>query len=132
VPEPSFLENKHTEPLKTTVVPLPVKVSYIISDIDKALAFEWIALGIDRGKVQLSFILLVQQPPALQAFLEAQGVPCTVLYYRNKKDLPLLLGKVYRLLRAQKPDAVHCHLLYGALVGLTAARITTIVTFLKV
>jgi len=33
---------------------------------------------------------------------------------------------VYRQLRKTKPDVVHCHLLYGSLIGLTAAKLAGI------
>lgn len=98
-----------------------IKVAYIISDIDKALAFEWIAEGLSKSKFSLSFILIVQKPAQLEQFLIEKGVPCHVFYYRSKQDFPKILWKVFSLLKRTKPDLIHCHLLYGSLIGLTAA-----------
>lgn len=99
---------------------------YIISDIDKALAFEWIAEKINASRVEISFVLIIQKPSALEKFLRERDIPVYTFYYRNKKDLPLIFLKLYRLLKRLKPDAVHCHLLYASLLGLTASRIAGI------
>ncbi|XZF13814.1 glycosyltransferase family 4 protein [Chitinophagaceae bacterium MMS25-I14] len=99
------------------------KITYIISDIDKALAFEWIAQYLDRSRFQLNFILILQQPSVLETFLQQQGITCHSFYYKSKKDFPRILPQVYKLLRQFRPQTVHCHLLYGSLLGLTAARI---------
>jgi glycosyltransferase involved in cell wall biosynthesis len=100
------------------------KVTYIISDIDKALAFEWIAAGINKEKFELRFILLLQKPAELEKFLIARNIPCEVFYYSSKKSLPGILMKVYRSLIKNKPDVVHAHLLTGSLIGLSAAKLS--------
>lgn len=102
------------------------KICYIISDINKALAFEWIAKNLNHEKFQLSFVLLLQEPSELEKFLKHNNISCTVFYYTTKKDLPTVLWKVYQLLKKQKPEIVHCHLLYGSLIGLTAAKLAGI------
>lgn len=102
------------------------KIIYIISDIDKALAFEWIAERINASLIEISFVLIIQKPSALEKFLREKNIPVYTFYYRNKKELPLIFLKLYRLLKRLKPDAVHCHLLYASLLGLTASRIAGI------
>lgn len=99
-----------------------MNVTYIISDINKALAFEWIATRIDRQRFRLSFILILNGPAELETFLKAHAVPCHCFYYGSKRDLIKILWQVYVLLCKWKPEVVHCHLLYGALIGLTAAK----------
>ncbi len=98
-----------------------MNVTYIISDIDKALAFEWIAEYVDPSKFKLNFILILQKPAELEKFLSARNLEVQTYYYHSKKDFPRILFKVYRCLKKNNSDAVHCHLLYGSLVGLTAA-----------
>lgn len=98
-----------------------VKVSYIISDIDKALAFEWIAEYLDKSSFQLSFILILQKPAALESFLNSRNIAYHSFYYQAKKDFPRIFWQVFKLLKIHKPDVVHCHLLYGSVIGLTAA-----------
>ena len=102
------------------------KIIYIISDIDKALAFEWIAEKINASLIEISFVLIIQKPSALEKFLREKNIPVYTFYYRNKKDFPLIFLKLYRLLKRLKPDTVHCHLLYASLLGLTASRIAGI------
>lgn len=97
------------------------KVTYIISNIDKALAFEWIAEKTKKSVIELSFILIVQKPAILENFLKEHKVPVHTFYYSSKKDLPLVFWKLYRVLKALKPDIVHCHLFYASVIGLTAA-----------
>lgn len=97
------------------------KLTYIISDIDKALAFEWIAEKLDHSTINLSFILIIQKSSKLEFFLKQLDIPVYCFYYRSKKDFPFIFPRLYILLKRLNPDAVHCHLLYGSLLGLTAA-----------
>ena len=106
-----------TEPRK------PVRVTVIISDIDKAVGFEWLATNIDRDRFQLSFILLNNKPSYLAKFLEGENVPCYELKLGTRKNLPLLLLKVARILRRIRPDVVHTHMYAANVVGQTAASI---------
>ena len=103
-----------------------LKICYIISDIDKALAFEWIADGLDTKKFELHFILILPQPSFLSLYLKQKGVSCQNFYYTGKADMPRLLWQVLKKLIKVKPAIVHCHLLYGSLLGLTAAKLAGI------
>jgi hypothetical protein len=62
------------------------KIVYIISDIDKSLAFEWLATGIDKEQFDLSFILLNPGASHLEEFLIQQNIPVRSLRCRGKKD----------------------------------------------
>jgi len=96
------------------------RITYIISDIDKALAFEWIVRGLQKD-FELSFILILEKPANLEIFLKENNIPVYTFYYSRKKDFPGILLKLTRLLVRLKPGVVHCHLLYASLIGLTAA-----------
>lgn len=100
---------------------MSTKVTYIISNIDKAIAFEWIVEKIDREKIELSFILLNPKPSYLFRYLEEHQIEAYELPYRGKKDLPLTTLKCVRLLHKIRPAAVHCHLFDANMAGLTAA-----------
>ena len=52
-----------------------VKVVYIISYIDKAIGFEWVADNLNRDKFELSFILLNDTPSYLAKYLNKIGTP---------------------------------------------------------
>lgn len=96
------------------------KLTYVVSDIDKALAFEWIAERINRSRIELSFILILQRPSQLETFLKDQKIPVYCFYYANKAGLMITLFRVYLRLKSLKSEIIHCHLLYGSMIGLTA------------
>jgi glycosyltransferase involved in cell wall biosynthesis len=95
---------------------------YIISDIDKALAFEWIATRIDRTRYRLSFVLLNPGDSALERFLTEQGIEVYRISAASKQQWPLALWRLYRFLRARRTDIVHCHLFTASILGLMAAK----------
>jgi glycosyltransferase involved in cell wall biosynthesis len=101
-------------------------VTYIISDIGKALAFEWIAERIDSSRLRLSFILLNPGPSDLEDYLRKNNHDVTRVTCSGKKDWPGAFITVYRLLRRQKPDHIHCHLLQANIIGLSAAKLAGI------
>ncbi|MCW3076479.1 MAG: glycosyltransferase family 4 protein [Bacteroidetes bacterium] len=103
--------------------PLKTKVTYIISNIDKALAFEWIAEGIDKEKIELSFILLNSSDSFLENYLIKRHFIVKRIHYKTKSDLPLTFLRVAKFLLKIKPDAVHTHLFEANLIGLSAAYV---------
>lgn len=105
---------------------MPVKVFYIISDIEKALAFEWVNDFIDREKIELHFILIGKTETPLITFLRQRGTPHHVIAYATKKDLVKAWLAVFKILRKEKPDVVHTHLWVANMVGLTAAWVSRV------
>lgn len=101
---------------------MPKKVTYIISDIDRALAFEWIATHIDLQRIELSFILLNPKDSTLHKFLADRKIPVQTIQCRGKKDWLSSFFKLRSLLKKTKPDIVHCHLQQACILGLTAAK----------
>ncbi|MCW3070135.1 MAG: glycosyltransferase family 4 protein [Bacteroidetes bacterium] len=100
-----------------------IRVTYIISSIDKALEFEQVAEKLDRKKFELSFILMNPGGSALEDFVRALGIPVYRITYTGKKGLPLAILKIMRLLRKIKPQTVHTHLFDASLAGLMAAKL---------
>jgi glycosyltransferase involved in cell wall biosynthesis len=105
---------------------MPKKITYIISDIDKALGFEWVAEYLDPQKFDLSFILLNPGPSYLETFLIKHNIRTDRVLCRGKKDWLNAIYGVYKLLRSRKSDVIHCHLLQANIVGLTAAKLAGI------
>lgn len=97
-------------------------VTYIISDINKSLAFEWISNYINANKFRLSFILLNNSNSELEDFLIRKKIPVQCIKVTGKKNWLKAWITMYRTLKKQKPDAVHCHLLIAGLLGLSAAK----------
>jgi glycosyltransferase involved in cell wall biosynthesis len=99
------------------------KVVYIISHIDKAIGFEWIAEKLDRSSFELSFILLNDKPSYLGRHLQEKGINVREIPVGSKKNLPFLLLKVIKALRKEKPDVIHTHMYIADIIGQTAGRI---------
>lgn len=107
---------------------MPTKVTYIISNIDKALAFEWVASNLNTKQFILSFILLNPSQSSLQSFLEERQIPVKFIKYRGKKDLIPALFKCWVHLVTSKTQIVHTHLFEANIVGLIAAKLAGIKT----
>jgi len=100
------------------------RLLYIVSDIDKAISFEWIADYFSRrDDFQISFCFLLSAPSATVDLLIDHGLPCYVLRVNGKRSWPSLLLSLFKLITALKPDVVHCHLLKASLLGLSAASL---------
>ena len=105
---------------------MKTKICYIISEIDKALAFEWVAEYLDKNRFELFFILLNPSHSVLEVFLKEHKIPVYTIQYNGKKDLPRAVFSIYRFLKKQEIKVVHCHLFVANLAGLAAARLAGI------
>jgi glycosyltransferase involved in cell wall biosynthesis len=101
---------------------VPKKITYIVSDINKALAFEWLASFINKEKFHLSFILLNPGTSELERYLHQHQIEVYHIKCRGKKDWITAIFKTYKLLRIIRPEIVHCHLIQANIIGLFAAR----------
>ncbi len=99
-----------------------INLTYIISDIDKALSFEWIADACKTKGIPISFVLLNAGKSTFEDFLKERKIPVTTLRYRGKKDMLSAIWKLRSLLKRTKPDVVHCHFLDANIIGLLAAK----------
>src|SRR5215203_5901585 len=103
------------------------KVTYIISQIDKAIGFEWITENLDQSRFELSYILLNEKPSYLAGFLSEKGIAVDELMFSGRKqELPFLLLKVIRLLRKKKPDVIHTHMYIADIIGQFAGKLLRI------
>lgn len=101
------------------------KVIFILSNINKALAFEWIADGLYRD-LDIGFILLYPGQSELEIFLKERDIKVWPLYYSGKGDLIKSVLVIRKILKSEKPDVVHAHLLDAGLAGLMAAWLSGI------
>ena len=99
------------------------KVTYIISNIDKAIAFEWILQRINLSEIDLSFILINSQHGYLANYLKKNNIPVYNIVCDSKKNIPIAIWHCYRLLKKIKSNTVHCHLFKANIIGLTAAKL---------
>ena len=99
-----------------------IKIVYILSHINKALAFEWIIDNLDKNKFELIFISIgCDENSFLETFCKTRNIIFYRIEYNGKKNLPAAILKTYKILRQIKPNAVHCHLFEANIIGLTAA-----------
>jgi glycosyltransferase involved in cell wall biosynthesis len=99
------------------------KLTYIVSDIDKSLHFEWITPHL-KETYQLTFVLINKKPGCLENFLKAQNVSFVSLQHSSKLDLIRVWFKVFFLLLKLRPHIIHTHLWIANIIGLTAAFAT--------
>ena len=102
---------------------MKINVTYIVSNINKSLAFEWVVQNLSKEKFNLSFVLLNPAETYLQKFLEKNNIPTLFITYKGKRDAVSALLKTKRFLKLQKTKIVHCHLFDAALIGLSAAKL---------
>lgn len=98
------------------------KVTYIISNIDKALAFEWIAEHLPDDRITLSFILLNPGNSQLEDYLIQHGLDVSRIHYNGLRELLPVTYSIWKILRKSRPDIIHCHMFDATLAGLLAAK----------
>lgn len=101
---------------------MKIKVIYVISKIDKALEFEWVAEYLDSSKFDLSYVLLNKDSDSsLYEFLRKKNIPVINIKYSGKKDIIISIIKLMFHLFKEKPHIVHTHLFDANFVGLVAS-----------
>lgn len=101
-------------------------ITFIVSDVEKAIAFEWIIEQLDYSRFNLSFVLINSEETPLHHFIMEKGLAVFTIANRGKFDLPASTIKCAKILKKLKSDVVHCHLLTANLVGLSAAKLVGI------
>lgn len=102
----------------------PIKVVYVIAQVNRAVGFEWLVERLDRSRIDISFVLMNEGPSQLSEYLTQRGIEVTEIEFRGKFDLPMALFRLIRYLIAAKPHVVHTHLMFADLAGLSAARLS--------
>lgn len=101
-----------------------LEVVYIVSNVSKAVAFEWISEKLPKEGIQLSFILLgSQKNTPLCDFLSSKHIPYDFIDLGSKWTWPAVFFKTYTLLKKIRPTHVHTHLFEASLLGLMAAKL---------
>lgn len=105
---------------------MPIKLTYVISDVSRALGFEWIIEEIDKKKIDLSFILIGAQETEMEKFLLRKSVKYIRIEYKSKLSLLNAILKSFLFLKKNRSVAVHTHLFTGSFIGLIAAKLAGI------
>lgn len=105
---------------------MKTNITYIISNVNKALAFEWISTYLNKNEFNLNFILLNPGDSELEVFLKHNKIKVDRIKYTGKKDVLKCIFKTYLLLKTNKTNIVHTHLFDANIIGLTAAKMAGI------
>lgn len=105
---------------------MKTKITYILSDINKAIAFEWIVQKLNKEKFQLSFILLNNKATYIEQFLQEKNIYTKRIYLNSKKDYPKAFFQILKELKRINPDIVHTHLRDANILGLSTAKLSGI------
>ncbi|GAB3228066.1 glycosyltransferase [Hymenobacter seoulensis] len=100
---------------------LQKKITYIVSDVNKSFAMEWMAQYINSDSLSVSFILLNKSTSHFEKWLLKMNIPTYFVKYKSKIDFFRAFWEVRSLLNKIKPDIVHTHFLDANLVGLSAS-----------
>ncbi len=98
------------------------KVCIIVSQVDRAIAFEWTVDGL-KDQFDFSFILIGKQDSFLANWLHERNIDILDLPYRGKKDTLKTVRQMVGFMRKKKFDVVHTHLVEASIFGLFAARV---------
>lgn len=101
------------------------KVTYILSKIDKAIAFEWIVNQLEDD-FEFSFILIGSKKGHLHHWLKEKNVSVKFIKYSSKKHFLFAWLKCLFALLKNKPKVVHTHLFEANIIGLTTAKVAGI------
>jgi glycosyltransferase involved in cell wall biosynthesis len=97
------------------------RICYLVSFINKSIAFEWISENLSKEKYELSFILYNTVDTELERYLNANKIPVERINYSGKKDYFSAFIKTYKSLKRNKIDTVHAHLFDANIIGIVAA-----------
>lgn len=103
-----------------------IKLTYIISTINKGNAYEWISKNLDSTKFSLSFILLHNKEPHLEKYLKENNIDVVYIPFYGKKSYLKTLFRIFFILAKTRPHIVHTHFFDANLIGLTAAWLLNI------
>jgi glycosyltransferase involved in cell wall biosynthesis len=98
---------------------------YIVSDLNKSLAFEWVAAYF-KDRTHLSFVLIGKPDTLMERFLRGKGIKVFLIDESTHSSMMQRWITVVKIMLHEKPDVVHCHLWKAMLVGLSAAWVLRI------
>lgn len=96
------------------------KIAFVVSDINKSLALEWIIDGL-RTKFDVHLVTIGPSYSELNTFAVHASIPLTVVSDDEYRSYWQIWWRVYRVLAELKPDIIHAHLWRANLVALTTS-----------
>lgn len=97
-------------------------VLFVVSDIDRAIAFEWIAqASLKWSDFKVAFVFLCPKMPKSGELIRQMGINVVFFEVLGKRSWILTFFRLAALIRQLKPIIIHCHLIQANLIGLSAA-----------
>ena len=96
-------------------------IVYVVSEIEKSLAFEWIASAL-KDQYRLTFVLLNAAGSSFENFLLSSKIDTRRIIYRGKKDFIWTFLKLFWYFLWSRPEVVHAHLFAAQITALSAAK----------
>jgi len=100
-----------------------IKLTYIISNIQKSLAFEWVAENLDHSKYELSFVFLNSEKYPIQEYMEHRNIETHLIFNNGKRSYPFIFLKLFARFLLNRPSIVHCHMFDATLLGLLVSKL---------
>ncbi len=102
------------------------RATYILSNVNKAMAFEWIVDGL-KDSFEFHFILLQKEKETpLSLFLLENEIKTDIVYLGDRWTYPKILMQLVSILLFNPTKVVHTHLFEASLLGLLAAKIVRV------
>lgn len=103
-----------------------MNLTYIISDIDKAVFFEKTAISLRNEGYSLHFILINCKNGALETFLLENNFSVSNLECSKISRSSRAIFKCFQILKQTKTECIHCHLGTANWVGMWAGKLAGI------
>ncbi len=97
-----------------------IKVTYIFTHHIRWVAYEWLALHLDRTKFEVDFLILNKEDPMVD-FLKQENIPYKTTTFQDYANTPEVVKFIYDHLVENQTDVVHTYFFAGHITGIQAA-----------
>jgi glycosyltransferase involved in cell wall biosynthesis len=95
---------------------------FVISKISKVIFYEWLAEELSRELFQVTYVVMNDTPTEVEEALRKKGQTFYHIHYKNKLNMPGAIRRLVRIIRQEKIDVIHAHLLDATLAALIAGK----------
>ena len=98
------------------------RILFVISLVDRSLAFEWFFRELKISGANFRVVFLHPHQPALAAFCKSLNIPTQWIRYRSKFDIPHTFFRLWWLMISNRINLLHAHLFDASFVAIIASR----------
>ncbi len=104
-----------------------INICFCFSDIQKSLPFEWMIEQLNFTKFNLILVLINSNPDsAMVEFAKKMNLKTYHLSFKSNFSYFNLIFRLLFILKKNKIEVIHCHLLKANLIGLTSALLALV------